>query len=294
MALKIIHITAQDKTTGETVELDATALAHIGLSSKGNVEVTTDLGQKLNIETGDNIALKPNGNLQLDTDHYTTATDKDEFKLKTICADKNSVVGMNIESAGLKFLTKAASTLFGWDPEEFKLKFQKTKDTWAKLKLSAASIDLRCRTTGQGTGGGIAAQISSCDSDYNENKFKIETDRIAPISQGQATASTYDQTYSGEGGKGIEIFTMNSLHMSAWAGDYRFNADAKIYPCHRGDLVTDPVTGKVDFPTQADDFKDIKPADGITWEDIYVAVKYIRGTVSDADLARFQPAYRAQ
>ena len=262
----------QTMSTDTGVSFDVTGLSHIGLSSKGNVEISTEAGQKLNIETGDNIALKPNGNLQFDNDHYANTADKDEFKLKAICADKDKVVGFNVEAGGLKFLTKAASALFGWNPDEFKLKFQKTKDTWAKLKLSAASIDLRGRSTGPGTGGGIAVQIASTDSHGKENKFKIETDRKVDV---DATASASD--YNGEGGMGIEIGTINSQYTSLYTKEYRFKGNAPIFGVTRGS-VEETETGKWDYPTQEDDSKDIKNDDSpVTWNDVIAAVKYLKG-----------------
>lgn len=270
------EVITQDIELVDGTVIDSTALKHIHTTSKGNVEISTNAAQKLNIETGDNIAIKCDGNLQLDTDHYTKATDKDEFKLKAICADKNSVVGLNIEAGGLKFLTKAVSTLLGWDPNEFKLKFQKTKDTWAKLKMHAASIDLRARSTGAGTGGGIAVQIAGVDSNIHANKFKIETDQKADVTIAQS-ASIHD----GEGGEGIEIVTISPMLTSIYTKDYRFRANAPVYAVTREAPIPDPDnTGstKTDYKTNpSDDSKDfITDSNPVTWADIIACVKWYK------------------
>ena len=269
------------------------ALGNMIITDSGNLEISSDAGTKINIESGDNEAHKPMGKVQLDTNHYADPDDKKKFKLAVICDKKGKVEGMNIEAAGIDFETANADEANGWKKNQFRLRFKGDNgaDTYADTNMHFRSLGLRARAVGgAGNGGGIAVQIASCDSDYHENKFKIETDRIAPISNGAANGETYAQTYNGEGGKGMEIFTMNSQHMSAWAGDYRFNADAKIYPSHRGALVTDPTTGKVDFPTQSDDFKDLIASDGITWEEIYMAVKYIKATAGTA-LNAYKPFY---
>lgn len=63
--------------------------------------------------------------------------------------------------------------------------------------------------------------------------------------------------HSGVGGDGMEFGTFNNEHASLFCGDYRFKADAPVFAVTRGELETDAITGKVDYPTQPDDFKDI-------------------------------------
>lgn len=115
-------------------------------------------------------------------------------------------------------------------------------EEWAELKINSRNLDLRCRDHG-----GIALQIAGKDSDGNENKIKFESDR---------TNSIYETgTYNGEGGKGLEFGTFNNLHSSLYTGDYRFRGKGMVY----GVLREAPVqteTGKWDYPTQSDDFKD--------------------------------------
>lgn len=232
-----------------------------------NLQIVTPEGHKINLESGDNIAIKPMGNLQHDTAHYANDADKNEFKMKAICDSKDAVEGYNIEAAGVKFITKKADTSRGWDPLKWVLKIQKSASEWSKGVMHAASWDIRARSTGKGTGGGIAVQIAGIDSDYHCNKFKIETDQIADVDAAQS-----EEIHNGEGGKGIEIGTINPLFTSLYTSTYRFRGDSPIYGVRRGDLVT--VDGKTDYPTQPDDSKDIiNDDDPITWNDLISCVK---------------------
>ena len=87
-------------------------------------------------------------------------------------------------------------------------------------------------------------------------------------------------------------------------GDYRFKKDAMVLAVTRGTMATDSETGKTDYPTQDDDFKDIPvsvegnactfnestgewevPSGdtailGCTWEDIIKAVLFLKGNGS--------------
>lgn len=160
-----------------------------------------------------------------------------------------------------------------------KIKF-KNKDAWQKGVIEGASHDIRAYSTGKGSGGGIAVQIASTDSDGKENKFKIETDRIVDVDD-EAVAPTKNSFegsgYCGEGGKGIEVGTINSQMTSLYTKTYRFKGNAPIFGVTRGSIVTDPTTGKKDYPTQDDDSKDIiSDDDPITWNDVIAAVKYLK------------------
>ena len=137
---------------------------------------------------------------------------------------------------------------------------------WASFKLKTRNMDLRCHDHG-----GIALQIAGQDNDRHENKIKFESDRISPI--GSAPS------YEGEGGKGLEFGTFNNLHTSIFTGDYRFKGDAYVYGVTRG-VPTRTDTGKIDYPTQPDDFKDILDDDkAATWNDIIVAAKLCKTAI---------------
>lgn len=258
-------------------EINVAGLTYTSLTSKGNFEITTPPTGKLNLESGDNMALKPTGKVQLDTHKYVDSTDRDEFKIAVINDSKTKVEGMKIETAGVKFVTGDADAGMGWDPNTFKVMVKKTTgaiDTWAKMNMHAASIDLRTRATGPGTGGGIAAQIASCDSDGHENKFKVETSRKIDVF---APGGEYAQTYVEEGGKGIEIYTLNSQYESAYTKEIRRGADTKLFAVTRGPVTSDG-EGKFDYPTQADDSKDIKNAaqGEVKWIDLINAALYLK------------------
>lgn len=115
------------------------------------------------------------------------------------------------------------------------------------LKVNARAIDLRCHNHG-----GIALQPCGHDSSNHENKIKFESDRKVSAND---TANP-NSDYNGEGGKGVEFGTFNNEHTSLFSKDYRFNEDGKVYSVTRGAVETSS-TGKSDYPTQGDDFKDI-------------------------------------
>lgn len=257
------------------VDKDGNIITHpafrfLRITDSGNLEIASPAGKKIGIESEDNTAFKPGSKVQWDTAHRAEGA-QDEFEMSTICDKKTKVVGLKWELAGLKFYNKDADTANGWDSNIFKLIFKKSKELWTKLNLKAGSIDLRAHSTGKGTGGGIAVQIAGVDSDLHANKFKIETDQTADVDAEQSEA-----IHNGEGGTGIEIGTINPLFTSLYTKTYRFKGDAPIYGVTRGELVT--TDDKTDYPTQADDSKDIINDDEpITWNDLIAAVKYLKG-----------------
>lgn len=137
-------------------------------------------------------------------------------------------------------------------------------EKWAELKINSRNLDLRCRDHG-----GIALQIAGKDSDGNENKIKFESDRTNSISE--------EGTYNGEGGKGLEFGTFNNLHSSLYTGDYRFNGNGFVYGVTR-EAPVQTETGKWDYPTQSDDFKDpTEMAKHATWNQIIDAANKCNG-----------------
>lgn len=124
---------------------------------------------------------------------------------------------------------------------------------WASFKIKSRNLDLRCHDHG-----GIALQPCGQDDNDFENKIKFESSRTSPL-------SSQNPTYDTEGGKGLEFGTFNNEHTSLFTGDYRFNKDGIVYAVTRGTPET--VSGKTDYPTQIDDFKDIlNPSLAISWE----------------------------
>ena len=133
-------------------------------------------------------------------------------------------------------------------------------EEYAELKIEARNIDLRCFTHG-----GIALQPCGKDGDDFENKIKFESSRTAAL--GAATV-----TYAAEGGKGLEFGTFNNEHTSLFTGDYRFNKKGMVYAVTRETPTM--VSGKFDYPTQEDDFKDVVDSNlGVSWEIIVKTAK---------------------
>lgn len=130
---------------------------------------------------------------------------------------------------------------------------------WASFKIKSRNLDLRCNDHG-----GIALQIAGEDKTGFENKVKFESSRTTAI---DATAE-----YCEEGGKGLEFGTFNNEHTSLYTGDYRFKGDALVYGVTRKAPKAES-SGKIDYPTQSDDFKDVIDAGTprASWIDIISA-----------------------
>jgi len=144
------------------------------------------------------------------------------------------------------------------DPTVMNVTVNSAKNTRGYLKVRAQAIDLRCEENG-----GIALQPKGNDGSGHENKIKFEHN----------------------GGDGKEFGTFNTEKTSIFTDEYRFNEDGVVYAVTRGALETtykvpgDSTSGikKIDYPTQADDFKDILDnTKSCTWNDIIVAVNYIK------------------
>lgn len=256
-------------------ELDATAFLYMLLSSKGNLQITSPEGKSINIESNKHLKIKPGsgGQIEILADH---TGDLGEVLIKALVAVDAS--GADLESeipVRLKFNCTEAeyNTKDATDVNPFDMKFKtglkesKAGEHYCQVKFKGRSFDFRCYEHG-----GIALQPAGRDGSGHENKIKFETDRKVDVDVA-ATA----EDYVGEGGKGIEIGTINSQFTSLFTKEYRFKGDAPIFGVTRG-AITETTTGKFDYPTQADDSKDIKNDEApITWNDLIAAVKYLKG-----------------
>lgn len=250
-------------------------------------------GSKVNIVSRGGIQIKPGLTLQgksaaiaFDNEFNTKSPNEVEIQ---ICngakiGEENvyngEVMGLKLNVAEMVIDTNKAYTgnvegVDGYDPKEFKVRFR--RDKWNKgvelgntgpiyAKLQARAFDFRCYDHG-----GIALQVAGEDGHGKENKIKFESDRTSEL--GAAGA------YCGEGGKGMEFGTFNNEHASLYCGDYRFKGDAIVYASRRNpvemtdadkNVTLDPTLAeKYDYPTQADDFKDITDnASAATWNEI--------------------------
>ena len=248
--------------TGNVTIGDASNNSHMYINSKGNLCIETTVDNvpsgkkgKINIESKDDLQLKPGDDLIFYSSHRP-AENRDEVSVK-VTDDADNPVKLQINAADLVLTTKdKASTLekdtttgedipntpLYDDPTVMNITVNSAKNTRGYLKVRAKAIDLRCEDNG-----GIALQPKGNDSNNWENKIKFEHN----------------------GGDGKEFGTFNTLKTSIYTNEYRFNKDGIVYAVTRPAPVTtykvdgDPNSGikKIDYPTQADDFKDIPVTD---------------------------------
>lgn len=267
----------------------------LGANASGNFELSSAAAglEKLNLVSADAIQIKPGKDagsdgtktdvqpIQFDCELGTSACKEYGFKIcNGALPNASRVVDLNLNTASLTLdRQKSYNKSSKVKDEAFDIKVR--YDKWNSgvidestnsgpigLQVKARAIDLRCCDHG-----GIALQIAGQDGSGHENKIKFESDRTSNISE--------DATYAAVGGKGIEFGTFNNLHTSLYTGDYRFKDDAYVYGVTRGALETAD-TGKIDYPTQPDDFKDIlNETHKATWKEIIdVARAYSDGTLS--------------
>lgn len=273
---------------------------YITLSAKGNVELSSP--KHINIEpaqqtyengawTGNagDIQVKPGDDISLYSSHRGSKTDEVSVK---VLDDSDHPVKLQIQAGEITLqakqrnLTKAKDENTGAESENdyqyaddqanvfdinVTTEYKPNRGTGSKqsgkgyLKVRAQAIDLRCEQAG-----GIALQPKGDDGSGHENKIKFEHN----------------------GGDGKEFGTFNTEKTSIFTDEYRFNEAGKVYAVTRGALETtyktpgDPDSGvkKIDYPTQADDFKDILDVTkSCTWNDIIVAVNYIKSQQPSLD-----------
>lgn len=214
---------------------NGTKEAVIELNDKGNLAFES-LSKHLNLESAQGIQIKPTTTIIFDSS-------------RRIANNKGNEI--NVEAKFDDFDKRTDAEYAGKDG---------SNEAYAELKIKSRNLDLRCHDHG-----GIALQIAGQDGHGNENKIKFESDRTSSIGS--------SGNYHGEGGKGLEFGTFNNEHASLFCGDYRFKGDANVYGVTRGAIETTS-TGKMDYPTQGDDFKDIKDENKkATWYDIINAAK---------------------
>lgn len=234
--------------------------SYLYVNDKGNLclESTTENTPankkgKLNIESRDDIQLKPGDDIMLYGDHRGEGkTNEVSIKVADGTGSEDVPAKLQLNMSEITLTTKDKA---GDDANVLDININQAKNTKGYLKVRAQAIDLRCEENG-----GIALQPKGDDGDGHENKIKFEHN----------------------GGDGKEFGTFNTEKTSIFTDEYRFNKDGVIYAVTRGALETtyktpgDPSSGvkKIDYPTQSDDFKDVitENTPHCTWEDI---VKFI-------------------
>ena len=292
-------------------------IKHSYLNASGNLEISNkDVpgaadDSKVNVVSNDSIQLKPGDgcNIQLDCEQNIQKGDPIEFEVRACNGgyDKSErTVGMKINAAEILIDNQKAHTTQVDNEDVFdidKIRINFRTDKWktgsgaaeaptrvnhkgpADVKFRAKSFDIRCH--GTEPGGGIALQSSGTDTDHYENKIKFESSRTTDI------ATTKDKPVSGdtktsaqyttEGGMGLEFGTFNNEHTSLFTSDYRFNKDGKVFAVTR-ETPVEEASGKIDYPTQSDDFKDvINPDLGVSWETIVKTAKVFENLALVAD-----------
>lgn len=213
--------------------------AVIELNDKGNFSVES-LTKHLNLESAQGVQIKPKTTIIFDSSRRI---------------ENNKGNEINVEAKFDDYKDRTNPEYSGKDGSD---------KEWAELKIKSRNLDLRCNDHG-----GIALQIAGKDKNEFENKIKFESDRITPITEAGS--------YNGEGGKGLEFGTFNNLHTSLYTGDYRFKGSASVYGVTREEP-TLTETGKKDYPTQPDDFKDVLDENNkATWNEIISAANKCKG-----------------
>lgn len=287
-----ISVNGHEIAEESLAKLDSGVLNSMYVNAKNNLELSAAAvgAEKLNLVAGGAVQIKPgvdeNGKgeaIQLDCERYGDAATELSVKVCNGAQPNGTrVVGLKVNAAELVLDNQKGNTT-EFDADSFDIKVR--NDKWNSgqqvgttgpiyLKAKARAFDFRCYDHG-----GIALQVAGADSHGNENKIKFESDRTT---EPGATA-----TYCGEGGKGLEFGTFNNLHTSLYTGDYRFKGDAKVYGVTRNTPVATPSTGKIDYPTQSDDFKDVINATtpSASWNEILDAAnkcKNLEDTVNAA------------
>ena len=228
-----------------------------------NIEPRESVGNSETGTKGGNIALKPGDDIEFWA-HHRLSDKQDEVSVKVMTeipkvSDPTKTdeipTKLQLNAAEITLTTKGKT---GDNAEVFDVNVNSDTGVKGYLKVRAKAIDLRCEANG-----GIALQPKGNDSNNRENKIKFEHN----------------------GGDGKEFGTFNTEKTSIFTDEYRFNESGKVYAVTRGALETtyktpgDPASGikKIDYPTQADDFKDIiDSTKSCTWNDIIVAVNYIK------------------
>lgn len=275
------NFTYIQKTTGDTLsaaewnnlaqDVDAAVDAinngvessYLYMNDKGNLclETTaenTPSGKKgkINIESNDDIQLKPGDDIMLYGDHRGEGkTDEVSIKVMDGTGENDVPAKLQLNASEITLTTKDKT---GNDAGVFDINVNKAKDTKGYLKVRAQAIDLRCEDHG-----GIALQPKGEDGNGNMNKIKFEHG----------------------GGDGLEFGTFNTEKSSLFTDEYRFKKSGIIKLSTRTPVAraTDGSDSKYDandatthytYTKQADDFYDVIDQNDptCTWEDI---VKYI-------------------
>ena len=231
------------------------------LNDKGNLCLETTAENtpankkgKLNIESRDDIQIKPGDDIMLYGDHRGEGK-TDEVSIKVMDGTGANDVPAKLQ-VNMSEITLTTKDKTGNDSNVLDININQEKNTKGYLKIRAQAIDLRCEDHG-----GIALQPKGEDSQHNMNKIKFEHG----------------------GGDGLEFGTFNTEHTSLFTGDYRFNKNGIIKLATRTTVASDKAdpsdsTTAYKYVKQSDDFYDIIDVNDptCTWGDILNLVAYAK------------------
>ena len=211
-------------------------LPNLYINSKGNLnlETSAEIGNtskgKINIESIDDIQLKPGDDIILYS-HHRAQDKQDEVAVKVTDGD-DVPVKLQLNTAEMVLTTKDKT---GNNANVMDITVNADKNTRGYLKVRAQAIDLRSESHG-----GIALQPKGEDSDHNMNKIKFEHG----------------------GGDGLEFGTFNTEKTSIFTDEYRFNKDGVWKMATREKETSDKAdssdpTTAYKYVKQSDDFYDI-------------------------------------
>lgn len=233
-------------------------LPNMYINSKGNLNIETSeaIGNtskgKINIESMDDIQLKPGDDIILYS-HHRAQDKQDEVAIK-VTDGEDIPVKLQLNAAEMTITTKDKQ---GDNSSVFDVNINSGKNTKGYLKVRAQAIDLRCEEHG-----GIALQPKGEDGEGHENKIKFEHG----------------------GGDGLEFATFNTEKTSVFTDEYRFNKDGIWKMASRDKIVSDKFdnsdpTTQWKYRKQADDFYDIiSPSDEVaTTKDIIKTAYALNG-----------------
>lgn len=214
--------------------------SHFYINDKGNlcIETTaenTPSGKKgkINIESNDDIQLKPGDDITFYSDHRgVDKTDEVSVKIMDGSGADDVPVKLQLNAAEITLTTKDKT---GNDAAVMDINVNSAKNTKGYLKVRAQAIDLRCEDHG-----GIALQPKGTDGDGHMNKIKFEHG----------------------GGDGLEFGTFNAEKTSIYTNEYRFKGNGVWKAVSRRKDVSDKYdnsdeTTHYKYQKQEDDFYDV-------------------------------------
>lgn len=200
---------------------------YLYMNDKGNLclETTaenTPAGKKgkLNIESNDDIQLKPGDDIMLYGDHRGEGkTDEVSIKVMDGTGSDDVPAKLQVNCSEITLTTKDKT---GNNAAVMDINVNSAKNTKGYLKVRAQAIDLRSESHG-----GIALQPKGYDNPSGTKFDGTSGITSEDIANGNVRYMNKIKFEHG-GGDGLEFGTFNTLHTSLFTNDYRFKKDGVI------------------------------------------------------------------